>query len=276
MNTLRKLILIAAIPSLFLAGAAVQRFYGLGNLVAISDVVPAPEPVDLAEREVDIFLLIGQSNMEGSGSLEGYQPPANGDRIFHFGPDYQTYPAREPLRGGVGPSVAFASHYLEGIDDSDRAVLLINAARGGTNIEQWGPSNDDRSLYAKAVKRALAASHAGTIRGVLFFQGENDSEGKPTDHADDWDAQFADLVASLRSELGNPELPVVFAQIGQNVNDNPRWASVQERQAAVDLPGVAMIKTDDIDYKQGVHYSTAGYLEIGRRFADAYLKSTAN
>jgi hypothetical protein len=37
------------------------------------------------------------------------------------------------------------------------------------------------------LKRALAASPQGEIKGLLFFQGENDSEGKSTDHFNDWD-----------------------------------------------------------------------------------------
>jgi hypothetical protein len=39
---------------------------------------------------------------------------------------------------------------------------------------------------------------------------------------------------------------------------------------AVNLPGTAMIVTDDLDYFDGLHFTVESYKVIGRRFADAY------
>lgn len=268
---MKRLTLIAAFPLVFLGGMICQRFYGLGNLVALSSVAPE-QIVDLSERRVAVFLIAGQSNAEGGGYPAEYTPPPGNllSRVYQFTDDYELGPAREPLaKSGVGPGVAFAVNHLKLAGDEELCVVLVPAARGGTNLHQWRPSVLDDSLYAQAIKRTLAASHYGEITGVLFFQGENDSEGKPTDHWDDWDVEFTAWVAAVRESLGDDALPIVFAQIGKNTKNNPKWDQVKLCQARVDLPAVAMITTDDLPYGHGVHYTTDAYVEIGRRFAEA-------
>jgi hypothetical protein len=173
---------------------------------------------------------------------------------------------------GVGPGVAFAVEYLRLKNDEALAVILVPAAEGGTNINQWAPLRKDGSLYAEAVKRTLAASAYGSIEGALFFQGENDAEGDPDDHQEDWGEKFEEIVASLRLSLYDESLPIVFAQLGENPSDSQLWEAVKDSQAGVHLHRVAMIYTDDLPYAEGsIHFTTPAYLEIGLRFARALV-----
>lgn len=119
------------------------------------------------------------------------------------------------------------------------------------------------------LKRALAASPAGEIKGLLFFQGENDSEGKNTDHFNDWDIKFEQFVKEVRHDLGNDSLPVIFAQIGKGNSIN--WEKVKKCQGKVQLKNVYMIKTDDLNYAKAPHFTTESYIEIGKRFASIYM-----
>jgi hypothetical protein len=123
------------------------------------------------------------------------------------------------------------------------------------------------------IKKALAASSQGRIEGLLFFQGENDTEGDSTDHYNDWDLMFEKFVNDVRMDLNNDSLPVIFAQIGKG--ENKLLLKVKERQAAVHINHVIMIKTDDLDYQKDdiPHYTTEGYIEIGRRFGEAWLEN---
>ena len=52
-----------------------------------------------------------------------------------------------------------------------------------------------------------------------------------------------------RSDLGIPSLPFVFAQLAIHASEEsiPNWDVIKEQQASVDLPNVAMIKTDDLE-----------------------------
>lgn len=261
--------------TIFIAGMVCQRFYDVRNMISLLQIKQDYKlpPPDLQGAEIHIFLLAGQSNMEGVGDVEDYVPPPRhlSDRIFVFGKNYQLAIGREPVaKSGVGPSVAFAATYLEEIGCPNVSVALVPATRGGTNIGQWAPSLNDGALYTEAVKRTLAASHLGRIRGVLFFQGEGDTDGDPEDHPDDWDAQFENLVQNLRDDFGTEDLPVVFAQLGAGQHTD--WQKVKDAQIRVSLQNGSMITTDDLPYGVGVHFTTSSYVEIGRRFAKAMVR----
>jgi hypothetical protein len=111
----------------------------------------------------------------------------------------------------------------------------------------------------------------GRLAGLLFFQGEADAVDRV--RADTYGARFTAFVEDLRRDLGRPRLPVVFAQIGSTTTPDafPSWQRVQQQQAAVHLPCMAMIETADLPIRDNVHYTTESYQEIGRRFARAYL-----
>ena len=92
-----------------------------------------------------------------------------------------------------------------------------------------------------------------------------------------WASQFSALVSDFRSDLAVPQLPVVFNQIGTATAPAqivPNWDIVKEQQRSVELPHTSMITTDDLPLQDEVHFTTASYLEIGRRFADAYWMLT--
>jgi lysophospholipase L1-like esterase len=79
-------------------------------------------------------------------------------------------------------------------------------------------------------------------------------------------------VTDFRNDLGEPDLPVVFAQIGATWSPEafPNWEVVKAQQASIRLPMSAMIVTDDLPLLDGLHFTTDSYRLIGRRFADAY------
>lgn len=117
----------------------------------------------------------------------------------------------------------------------------------------------------------------GTISGILFFQGETDALNPflypdPPPHPSDWSELFTDFITDFRNDLREPELPVVFAQIGSTgvSADFPYWEVVKEQQTAVQVPMTAMIVTDDLPLLDGLHFTTDSYRLIGRRFAEAY------
>ena len=258
--------------ALFALGALSQRadvFARVKSLFADTSDFAIPETL---QGRLRVFILAGQSNMEGHAGLEGYvpPPPSVAGRLFVFGDDYTWHAAREPLNpAGVGPGVAFAAEVAqaEGVP-----VGLVPVARGGTGIQDWQASRRDGSLYAEMIKRALAASHQGEIRGLLFYQGERDAQRDSADLASRWSERFERFSRDVRRDLGRPHLPIVFAQIGPNPKNLDLWRVVQKEQAAVDLPHTAMVSTADVDGAQGIHFDAQGYLEIGKRFARAYRR----
>lgn len=261
------------------------------NVPEGSNLLAPPEwDVPAAERgQLKLFVLIGQSNMSGRGGLESSNAPRPHPSVYMFNKDYRWYPAREPLGTmaaevdwvardggtGVGPGLAFARYLLD--TDPSLKIGLVPCARGTSSIEDWQPDISQNSLYGSCLKRTFAASTYGEVAGILILQGEDDTMD-PMSHPDralsaaTWGMKFGALVKGLRFDLGQPDLPVIFAQIGQldGSTELPNWETVRAQQAGVSLPGVAMITTDDLFLQSDAHFTTEGQVEIGRRFAAAY------
>jgi hypothetical protein len=171
--------------------------------------------------------------------------------------------------------MAFALSSLE--HNSQFAIGLIPCAKNSSSIGQWQRDLSDQTLYGSCLKRARAASPMGKIAGILFFQGETDAldplqypEFKP--NAADWAKLFTRFVADFRQDLADPELPVVFAQLGSNTGPEAftNWEVVKEQQKSIQLPMTAMITTDDLLLLDGLHFTAESYQIIGSRFAEAY------
>jgi len=283
-----------------LAGAVIQKTIGVGNVLRAVGIpyptsVPAGDPYVLSTAEIpqayrgqmSLFILAGQSNMVGWAPVPEEEKPD--PRIYVFSNDYRWRVAREPIDdaydqvdkvsedriAGYGPALAFAFASLE---RHPQAVIgLIPCAKNSSAIAQWQRNLSDQTLYGSCLKRARAASPMGHISGILFLQGETDAQDpvlypQPEPRPFDWAPVFTAFITDLRNDLQEPELPVVFAQLGPDPlsQDFPNWEIVQEQQSSIDLPMTAMITTGDLPLLDGLHFTADSYRTIGRRFADAY------
>lgn len=245
------------------------------------------EPLSNIEGDsLDLYLLIGQSNMKGRGHMP--EDPKNdpGIRMMHLKDD-KWYRARHPLHlmgdpktfaghdnAGVGPGLAFAEEVAKASPDS--VIGLIPCARGGSAIRLW---SKDGALYKNAIRRARLALEQGPegktrIRGVLWLQGEADS--KP-DRLPLYPDALTDLVDRLRKDLDDPDLPFLAATIGEIRPDTPESRRSEINRILLDLPNhrerTACVDARDLKEHIGdtVHYDTASQEEIGRRFARLFL-----
>ncbi len=300
-TTPSRLILYAALVLAgMLAGMAVQRYVGLGNILRSAGVayptrMPPAGPNDSRVTEIPqayhgqmrLFILAGQSNMVGWAPIPEGEP--TDPRIYVFGKDYRWRLADHPIEdatnqvdmvsenrlAGFGPAMDFAFASLE--RHPELVIGLIPCARNASGIIQWQRDLSDQTLYGSCLKRIRAASPMGEIAGILFFQGETDAADPilypdPPPHPTEWSALFTAFITGLRNDLNQPDLPVVFAQIGSTWAPEayPNWDFIMQQQASLQLPMSAMITTSDLPLQDGIHYTTDSYRIIGRRFAEAY------
>jgi hypothetical protein len=285
-----------------IVGAVLQKDYGVGNLMRGMGVpYPTQIPISLPaypaaveipldhQGEISLFILAGQSNMVGWAPLPEQQETDL--MIYVFGNDYRWRVAVEPVddpyeqvdqisldqSAAFGPSLAFASAVRS--KRPEMVIGLIPCAKNSSAIIEWQRNLSDQSLYGSCLKRARAASQMGRFAGVLFFQGETDTiDGNLypqfDPHAAEWSVLFSSFVNNLREDLHEPELPVVFAQIGADPypEEESNWELVKEQQRSIRLQNVAMITTDDLPSMDGLHFTTDSYRRIGERFAAAYLE----
>ena len=247
-----------------------------------ADVTTLPKGMD----RVDVFLLMGQSNMKGRGVMP--EEPLRNPQIImmHKGTD-EWFLARHPLHlvgspvdfsgadnAGVGPGLAFAET-LAAAQPKTR-IALIPCAVGGSNITQW---RKGRTLYDETIRRAKLASAQGPegktrIAGALWLQGESDT-GTP-EKIQAYPERLAQLIDNLRTDLGVPELPFIACTIGEKKTPEAR---AKLNAVLLNLPELRP-HTACVDgrsfagYVDAVHFDTATQEEHGRRYAAKYLELT--
>jgi hypothetical protein len=216
-----------------------------------------------------VFVLAGQSNMEGFGLPVPVETPDARVRDLTDGDK----PAVDPLGDapGVGPGRSFGLTLVDG--GAAAEVGLVNCAVGGSRLDDWLPTAPAAtSLYdacLNSVKAALVRV-GGRLGGVLFMQGETDARwSNPSAR---WGASFAAFVAGIRRDLDAPALPVVVGRIRQVAKY--AW-KVRRAQltAAKTLPKVAVVNTDDLPVN-GIHFTPDGYATLGERMAAAWIGLT--
>lgn len=277
------------------------KFYGL--LLATSMLAVGAK----AQEHYSVYILTGQSNSLGTTSLEGgtvaeYGPgnhPGDGataffwsnvdsdstdEQVIYYGDSGGTIETIQMQQGGGvnpafwGPEVGFARQMY----DSGRTnVFVIKASRGGGNTF-WVPEGDTHHMWLHlkdTVDDALAeltqAGNTFTVKGFMYLQGESNSGSEAALAG----SRLNDLRLALKSHINTsyPEaadnMHSVIGEIAASSYNNSRIVTTHEQQALADsLDSVTFISTNDLPLKSdNIHFGRDSKLEIGERFADAFI-----
>jgi hypothetical protein len=228
----------------------------------------------IMKQQLNIFLLIGQSNMAGRGRLHE-SPALAHPRVFMFR-DMAWCAAQEPLHtdipsiAGAGLGMSFATELLKSMPSAQ--VGLVPCAVGGTPLSRWMPGQD---LYNCAVSTALRALADGTLAGILWHQGEGDS-GNPDD-AHTYGQRFQKMIQRLRSDLGSHHAPFVAGELGEFLRDFPglpyyEMVNQELRGLQGILPAYACVSSKGLsDNGDHLHFNASSLREFGIRYAAKFL-----
>ncbi|MBD0255075.1 MAG: sialate O-acetylesterase, partial [Cytophagales bacterium] len=165
-------------------------------------------PAGLPENraEVHLYLLIGQSNMAGRGAIAAEDTLTHA-RVWMLNQANQWVPAKAPLHFdkpavvGVGPGLAFGKEMAAAAPQA--TIGLIPCAVGGSPVAAWQPGayyEPTRSYpYDDALRRAREAAKRGTLKGILWHQGESDSR---PESIGTYLTNLEALIGRLRQDLG--------------------------------------------------------------------------
>jgi hypothetical protein len=229
---------------------------------------------------MQLFLLAGQSNMAGRGKVEAQDSVVN-PRVLKLDVSMSWVPAVDPLHWdkptlvGVGPGRSFGLA-LAARDTSAR-IGLIPAAVGGSPISSWAPGALDAATgthpYDDALDRLRVARKSGTLRGILWHQGESDATpALSVLYAE----RLRALIARFRTDAGDPNLPFVIGELGK-FSGKPWTADVARvdsahRAIAASVPNVAYVSSDGLaDKGDQLHFDGPSQRTFGERYAAAYL-----
>lgn len=260
-----------------------------GTLPVAASRADDPPAIELPPpAQFHLFLLVGQSNMAGRGKI-AEQDKRPIPRVLKFSQDGQWVPAIDPLHFdkpaivGVGLGRSFAAHVVDHADPADPPITigLIPCAVGGSPIASWEPGGYHASTkthpWDDALARAKRALKSGTLKGILWHQGESDA--KP-DLAPAYEEKLHALIARFRRELNAETIPFIAGQMGQFPerpwDDAKRRVDAAHRNLPRHVPRTAFVNSDGLTHKgDQVHFDAKSYRELGRRYALAYLKLVA-
>lgn len=233
------------------------------SLLAIGRAQSVPE-------HMQIFLLIGQSNMAGRGAVEA-QDKTPHPRVFVLNKELAWVPAVDPLhfdkpeRIGTGLGKTFGQIVADA--NPGAVVGLVPAAFGGSALDEWTPGQPH---YVNAIARAKEALKHGKLAGILWHQGESD---RAADKAATYPVRFAKMIAQLRADLDAQDVPLVVGEIGHFCpNEAPVNAAI--RQLPGFVPHCALVTTEGLagrpEQPEVLHFTTEAFRELGRRYAAAW------
>jgi hypothetical protein len=264
------------------------------------DTADSAEPVDTVDSvdtdtappeppPIQVYLLAGQSNMDGYGYLSGLPPEmqlADARVPLYWSGWGEFRPLAPASQGGqfyVGPEVSLG----RALADAGQRVALVKHAVGGTDLAYyWYPgatpdapdAGPGFSVLADTVDAAALALDAEgepwEWAGFIWMQGESDSldVSMTTFYA----SNLQGLLAAVREITDTPELPATIGLISRE----SYWTyadDIREAQVAVaDADDFAVtVETDDLPRNSLdlAHYDGPSNRVLGERFARAVLEA---
>ncbi len=208
------------------------------------------------------------------------------------------------LSDRFGVELSFAERMKE-LRPGER-IALIKYARSGSSIDStaaagfggWEPDFRSGGGYNQydhflaTLRNAFAARDIDgdgiedtlVPAGIVWMQGESD--GHTPEVALRYEGNLKRITDLIRAALRVDDLPVVIGRISDSGQDPDGrvWNYGETVRAAQEAfvrkdPAAALVtSTDEYGYSDKWHYDTAGYIDLGRRFAEAMaaLRSDAD
>ena len=147
---------------------------------------------------------------------------------------------------------------------------MVNA-RGGRSINSWlkGPKDD---YYGEALSRIRQAMKYGTLKAIIWHQGEADSRNPEA-----YMAKLQKLVADLREDLGDTKLPVIVGEIAEwRVNGTSDAFNKMLRTVPRHIPYSYCVSSRELVpliNENDPHFSADSQIILGRRYAEVAYKA---
>lgn len=246
------------------------------------------------------------------GNTEADSKPVDGRGIWEqlkpgHGVGFKSDGKVNQLSNRFGVELSFARALQK--KSPNRKVAIIKYSRGGTSIHQdaagrfgcWEPDFELGEGAGKGINQydhflatmryALRNTDVDgdgepdklVPRGIVWMQGESDAGS--AEIAGTYEANLKRLMDLIRASLHRDDLPVVIGRIsdsGKDEKDGKVWdfgdqvRAAQESFAGKDTAAAVVKSTDKYGYSDPWHYDSAGYIDLGKEFAEAMMKLTQN
>ncbi|MBQ9324654.1 MAG: sialate O-acetylesterase [Clostridia bacterium] len=218
------------------------------------------------------FLMIGQSNMAGRGTI-GEVPPI-GNTHLKMLRNGRWQPMTSPVNpdrifSGISLAESFADAYQK---SHDVDVGLIPCADGGTQIRQWAEGG---LLFDHAVCQARLAMRTSNLAGVLWHQGESDCH---PGLCETYLSHLEGFYEALCRALDLARTPFIVGGLGDYLHALPeedRYVDDVNAQILAFVqahPMTAFASARGLEGKSDhLHFTAASARALGLRYYDAFL-----
>ncbi|KAK9946460.1 hypothetical protein M0R45_011925 [Rubus argutus] len=222
--------------------------------------------------------MAGRGGVSG-GKWDGNIPPEckPNPSILRLSAQLGWEEAQEPLHAdidvgkgktcGVGPG-GIANEVVRAKGSAIGVVGLVPCAVGGTRIGEWARGT---RLYTELVRRASdSVKEGGIIRAILWYQGESDTVNKAD--AERYKGNLERLITDLRSDLNNPNLPVI--QVALASGEGQFIERVRKAQLETKLANVKCVDAMGLRLEPDhLHLTTISEVHLGIKLATSFLAS---
>ena len=222
-----------------------------------------------------IYLLMGQSNMAGRGIVEAEDTLIH-PRVFMLDQDNTWILAKNPIHfdksvAGTGLGLTFGKIMAE--ENPEVKIGLVPCAKGGSSINQWFPDSIHQATnsypYNEMIAKSKKALSEGTIKGILWHQGEADT--KSAADITSYQERFNSMINLLITDLQIPYMPIVIGEIGSFFTERRPLAkklNVLFGQMSDQNECIELVKADNLEHKgDSVHFDSNSYRILGKRYA---------
>lgn len=258
----------------------------------------APGNIFAQDPNFQIYLCLGQSNMEGAAKAEFQDSTVNPrfevmEAVNCDNLDRKMgswYPAVPPLcrcRTNMGPADYFGRTMVEHLPENVKVGVIVVAV-GGCKIELFDKENYqkyvetapgwmkemineyDGNPYGRLVEMAKLAQKDGVIKGILLHQGESNSNDSL------WTQKVKGVYNNLVKDLTlDPNKVPLLA--GETVNADQQGICAGMNSIIATLPqtlpnSYVISSAGCADGPDNLHFSAAGYRELGKRYAKKMLE----
>lgn len=236
----------------------------------------------VSRNSFHLYLLVGQSNMAGRGEVQT-QDKTPHPQVWVLNKENKWQPAVEPLHfdkpeiAGTGPGFSFAKKIAE--MDSNVAIGIIPCAVGGSAIRFWQPSEfyaaTNSYPYDNAIARTKIALRDGMLKGILWHQGESDSDSANSKMYGD---HLKRLVQQFRLDLAVDNVPFIAGTLPEFFIAKRPYAEIIN-QAIIQLPktvpNTGVVSSSGLEHQgDETHFNTPSARLLGERYAAVYFKLT--
>ncbi|MUP39191.1 sialate O-acetylesterase [Labilibaculum euxinus] len=227
-----------------------------------------------------IFIMAGQSNMAGRGTVEPQDTLPN-PRILTVDLNNDWVVAKEPLHNyqpkltGLDCGISFARELIKSVGDSI-TIGLVPCAVGGSPIESWMSDSvfNGVQLFSNFKEKTGMAMKYGKIKGILWHQGESDAfpEKIPV-----YKQKLKAVMTEMRKFIGIDSLPIIMGELGsytrpENRQENWNAVNVIIRSVSQDLSNCYVVPTNDLTPKPDyIHFDSQSQRILGKRYAEKFI-----